>query len=68
MFEYLMPALVMHEPRFSLLDQTNRRAVQKQIRLRRASWVAVGHLRIGLQHRDREYTYQYASFGLPSSA
>ena len=32
MFEYLMPALVMHEPRFSLLDQTNRRIVRKQIR------------------------------------
>ena len=29
--EYLMPALVMKEPRFSLLEQTNSRAVTQQI-------------------------------------
>lgn len=66
MFEYLMPSLIMHEPRGSLLDQTNGRAVRKHINYgerHRAPW---GISESAYNVRDREFTYQYSSFGLPS--
>jgi cyclic beta-1,2-glucan synthetase len=66
MFEYLMPALVMHEPRYSLLDQTNRRAVQRQIDYGEKHELPWGISESAYNIRDREYTYQYSSFGLPS--
>ncbi|MEO6080993.1 MAG: glucoamylase family protein [Steroidobacteraceae bacterium] len=66
MFEYLMPALVMHEPRYSLLDQTNQRAVQKQISYGDRHQLPWGISESAYNIRDREYTYQYSSFGLPS--
>ena len=49
MFEYLMPALVMRAPAGSLLDQTYRLVVARQIALRRRARRAVGHLRVGVQ-------------------
>ncbi len=51
MFEYLMPALVMHEPRYSLLDQTNHRAVQRQIEYGEKHALPWGNFRIGLQRQ-----------------
>jgi cyclic beta-1,2-glucan synthetase len=66
MFEYLMPALVMHEPRYSLLDQTNHRAVQRQIEYGTRHELPWGISESAYNIRDREYTYQYSSFGLPS--
>ncbi len=52
MFEYLMPLLVMPTYENTLLDQTCRGAVQRQIDYGRAARRAVGHLGVGLQ-RDR---------------
>jgi cyclic beta-1,2-glucan synthetase len=48
MFEYLMPSLVMRAPAGSLLEQTNRLIVRRQIAYG-AAWRALGHLGIGLQ-------------------
>ncbi len=66
MFEYLMPALVMREPPRSLLDQTNRRAVQQQIAYGEHHHLPWGISESACNVRDREYTYQYSGFGLPS--
>jgi cyclic beta-1,2-glucan synthetase len=66
MFEYLMPALVMREPRYSLLDQTNHRAVDQQISYGERHELPWGISESAYNVRDREYTYQYSSFGLPA--
>ncbi|MEO6185421.1 MAG: glucoamylase family protein, partial [Steroidobacteraceae bacterium] len=66
MFEYLMPALVMQEPRYSLLEQSNQRAVEEQIRYGERHSLPWGISESAYNVRDREYTYQYSSFGLPS--
>ncbi len=52
MFEYLMPMLVMPSYPNTLLDQTCRGAVQRQIEYGARARRAVGHLGVGLQ-RDR---------------
>ena len=44
-----MPSLVMRAPAGSLLEQTSRLVVQRQIELRRRARRAVGHLRVRLQ-------------------
>ena len=49
MFEYLMPALVMRAPARSLLDQTYRLVVARQMSYAAERRRALGHLRIGLQ-------------------
>ena len=49
MFEYLMPALVMRAPAGSLLEQTCRLVVRRQITLRRGARRAVGSLGVRLQ-------------------
>ncbi len=56
MFEYLMPSLVMRAPAGSLLEQTNRLIVRRQIDLRRQARPALGHIGIGLQ-RSRPRVY-----------
>ncbi len=66
MFEYLMPTLVMQEPRHSLLDQTNRRAVWHQMAYGERHELPWGISESACNVRDREYTYQYSAFGLPS--
>jgi cyclic beta-1,2-glucan synthetase len=65
MFEYLMPALVMKSPRDSLLDQTCRRVVQRQIEYGVERGVPWGVSESALNVRDRELTYQYSDFGVP---
>jgi cyclic beta-1,2-glucan synthetase len=65
MFEYLMPALVMRAPAHSLLDQTCRLVVRRQIQYgaeRRAPW---GVSESAFNARDLELTYQYSNFGVP---
>ncbi len=65
MFEYLMPILVMREPVGSLLGETSRIIVRRQIQYggeRRLPW---GVSESALNARDRELTYQYSSFGVP---
>ena len=65
MFEYLMPSLVMRAPAGSLLEQTNRLIVRRQI-----GYAATRHLPWGISEsaynaRDLEFTYQYSNFGVP---
>jgi len=65
MFEYLMPLLIMRSPAGSLLDQTYRNIVQRQIDYgdeRRIPW---GISESGYNTRDIEMTYQYSNFGVP---
>ena len=65
MFEYLMPALVMRSPAHSLLDQTNRLVVARQIRYATEIGVPWGISESGFNARDLANTYQYSGFGVP---
>jgi cyclic beta-1,2-glucan synthetase len=65
MFEYLMPALVMRAPAGSLLEQTARLAVRRQIGYGAEREVPWGVSESGYFARDLEMTYQYSSFGVP---
>src|SRR5256884_7657596 len=65
MFEYLMPALVMRAPAGSLLDQTCRLVVRRQISYGTERGVPWGVSESGYNVRDRELTYQYSNFGVP---
>ena len=51
LFEYLMPLLVMRSYPETLLDQTCRMVVRRQMDVRRRARRAVGHLGVGLQRR-----------------
>ena len=65
MFEYLMPSLVMTTPGGSLLDQTCRRVVERQMdygNLRGSPW---GVSEAGYNARDLSLNYQYSTFGVP---
>jgi len=65
MFEYLMPSLVMRAPAESLLEQTNRLIVGRQIEYgatMRSPW---GVSESAYNARDLEFTYQYSNFGVP---
>jgi len=66
MFEYLMPALVMRAPEDSLLEQTNRLIVGRQIRYATELGVPWGISESGFNARDLEQNYQYSSFGVPA--
>ena len=66
MFEYLMPSLVMRAPAGSLLEQTNRFAVHRQIAYATAQNVPWGISESAYNARDLEFTYQYSNFGIPS--
>jgi cyclic beta-1,2-glucan synthetase len=65
MFEYLMPGLVIREPDGSLLEQTCRLAVQRQISYGQARDVPWGISESAYNVRDLDLTYQYSSFGVP---
>ena len=66
MFEYLMPSLVMYTPRGSLLDRTCRLIIRKQIQYGSEFDVPWGISESAYNIRDRDFTYQYSSFGIPS--
>jgi cyclic beta-1,2-glucan synthetase len=68
MFEYLMPALVMRSFPFTLLDQTYRGSVERQMAF--AGWRSVpwGISESAYNLRDHAQTYQYRSFGVPDLA
>src|SRR6185312_13618779 len=68
MFEYLMPLLVMPSRPFSLLDQTHRAAVRRQIAYARTRGVPWGISESTYNLRDRHETYQYRVFGVPDLA
>ena len=65
MFEYLMPTLVMREPEESLIGQTNRMIVRRQIDYGIERGVPWGVSESAYNARDFEFTYQYSSFGVP---
>lgn len=65
MFEYLMPSLIMRAPMGSLLEQTNRLVIRRQIeygRMHKRPW---GISESAYNARDLELTYQYSNFGVP---
>ncbi len=64
MFEYLMPELVMSVPEGSLLAQTDRLIVARQIRYGAARGVPWGISEAAYNARDVQLTYQYANFGV----
>ncbi|MGB4334510.1 MAG: glucoamylase family protein [Chromatiaceae bacterium] len=65
MFEYLMPSLVSFTPRYSLVDQTCRGVVRRQIDYGRERGVPWGISESAFNQRDQEFTYQYSAFGVP---
>ena len=66
MFEYLMPSLVMRSPVGSLIEQTNRLIVARQIEYGARLGIPWGVSEAAYNARDLEYTYQYSNFGIPS--
>ena len=65
MFEYLMPSLVMRNPRGSLLAGTCRRALRKHVAYGKARRVPWGISEAAFNLRDQQLTYQYSAFGVP---
>jgi cyclic beta-1,2-glucan synthetase len=65
MFEYLMPLLVMPTYSNTLLDQTCRAAVDRQIEYGRQRGVAWGISESGYNAVDIHLNYQYRAFGVP---
>ena len=65
MFEYLMPLLVMRGYADTLLDQTNRAIVARQIDYGREHNVPWGVSESAYNARDLQLNYQYGPFGVP---
>ena len=65
MFEYLMPSLVMRAPVGSLLEQTNRLVVRRQMKYGAELGLPWGISESAYNARDLELTYQYSNFGVP---
>src|SRR5205814_653622 len=65
MFEYLMPSLVMRAPAGSLLEQTSRLIVRRQISYGAELGIPWGISESAYNVRDLELTYQYSNFGVP---
>ncbi len=65
MFEYLMPSLVMQTPTGSLLEQTNRLIVRRQMEYGASLGLPWGISESAYNARDLELTYQYSNFGVP---
>ncbi len=65
MFEYLMPSLVLNTPRGTLLDQTCRGVVARQIEYGGENAIPWGISESAYNQRDRALTYQYSGFGVP---
>ena len=65
MFEYLMPLLVMPNYANTLLDQTYKSAVQRQIEYGAQRGVPWGISESGFNTFDASLNYQYRAFGVP---
>jgi cyclic beta-1,2-glucan synthetase len=65
MFEYLMPILVMPTYPGTLLDETNRAVVERQIAYGRERGVPWGVSESGYYKTDAQLNYQYRAFGVP---
>ncbi len=65
MFEYLMPLLIMRGYAGTLLDQTHRAIVARQIEYGREQGVPWGVSESAYNARDLQLNYQYGPFGIP---
>lgn len=65
MFEYLMPALVMRDYEGTLLDQTYKSIVERQIEYGGKNKVPWGISEAAFNARDLQLNYQYGPFGIP---
>lgn len=65
MFEYLMPLLIMPTYQQTLLDQTYRAAVERQIEYGRERGIPWGVSESGYNMVDVQMNYQYRAFGVP---
>jgi cellobiose phosphorylase len=65
MFEYLMPQLVMPTFARTLIDETCRAAIDRQIAYARAQGVPWGISESGYSVTDAAQNYQYRAFGVP---
>lgn len=65
MFEYLMPVLVMRSYNQTLLDQTYKAVVKRQIGFAREKNVPWGISESAYNARDLQMNYQYGPFGVP---
>jgi len=65
LFEYLMPQLVMKSYPETLLDQSCRSAVRRQVEYGRLRGVPWGISESGFNAVDRHGNYQYKAFGVP---
>ena len=65
MFEYLMPQLVMPTYEQTLLDQTARAAVARQIQYGKQRGLPWGISEAGYNTVDLQLNYQYRAFGVP---
>ncbi len=65
MFEYLMPALLTPQYEGTLLDQTCRGAVRRQVDYGQEHGVAWGISESGYHATDAALNYQYRAFGVP---
>jgi cyclic beta-1,2-glucan synthetase len=65
MFEYLMPQLVMPTYDHTLLDQTARAAVARQIEYGQQTGLPWGISESGYNTVDAQLNYQYRAFGVP---
>lgn len=65
MFEYLMPPLVMPTYENTLLDQTYRTVVKRQIEYGRLRGIPWGISESGYNLTDANLIYQYRAFGVP---
>ncbi|HEX9108267.1 MAG TPA: glucoamylase family protein, partial [Longimicrobiales bacterium] len=65
MFEYLMPPLVMRTFPETLLEQTYRGVLRRQMAYGAARGVPWGVSESAYNLQDRHFTYQYRAFGVP---
>src|SRR5262249_25796708 len=65
MFEYLMPGLFLRTHPLTLLDESRRAAVRRQIDYGRERGVPWGISESGYNLTDADLNYQYMSFGVP---
>ncbi|MFL6591898.1 MAG: glucoamylase family protein, partial [Luteimonas sp.] len=65
MFEYLMPQLVMPSFEGSLLDETAKASVERQVEYGRQRGVPWGISECGYNTVDARMNYQYRAFGVP---
>ena len=68
MFEYLMPTLLMHEPRGSLLQRVAVTALRAQRRFGADKGVPWGVSECAYYEQDHTYAFQYGPFGVPMLA